>query len=224
MTSWARARGTGFAHAIRLDSYISTYILRAILIAATGFDINMLMQYFAILVFFLCLPLYLSSLHCLQSIAITGLGSSCSRGDQSDSESNATAQWQCYDLQSALAAAVKLSSKNGMKNLERSTSDCVSIAVPAGDHSITAPVHFGAASVYMFGSGESSEDVTISCNYTVDVDESRIFDLNYNYTDYNFYFNRSEVVSFEMVQFVGCPFPLRLDTVAAVTVSNSIFR
>jgi hypothetical protein len=58
----------------------------------------------------------------------------------------------------------------------------------------------------------------------VDVDESRIFDLEYNYTDYTFYFNRSEVVSFEMVQFVGCPFPLRLDTVAAVTVSNSTFR
>ena len=103
-----------------------------------------------------------------------------------------------------------------------STSDCVSIVVPAGDHLVTAPVHFGAASVHMFGSGERSEDVTISCNYTVDVDESRIFDLDYNYTDYTFYFNRSEVVSFEMVQFVGCPYPLRLDTVAAVMISNSI--
>ena len=184
----------------------------------------MLMQYFAIVVFLLCLPICFSSLHCLRSIAITGLGSSCSTGDSPDSESNTTAQWQCYDLQSALAAAVKLSSKNGMKNLERSTSDCVSIAVPAGDHLVTAPVHFGAASVYMFGSGESSEDVTISCNYTVDVDESRIFDLNYTYTDYTFYFNRSEVVSFEMVQFVGCPFPLRLDTVAAVRIHNSTFR
>ena len=103
-------------------------------------------------------------------------------------------------------------------NAERpNISDCTSIIVPAGDHLVTAPVHFGAASVYMFGSGESSEDVTISCNYTVDVDE-------YTYIDYTVYFNRSEVVSFEMVQFVGCPFPLRLDTVAAVTVSNSTFR
>ena len=107
---------------------------------------------------------------------------------------------------------------------QHNISDCVSIALPPGDHLVTAPVHFGAASVHMFGSGESSEDVTISCNYTVDVDESRIFDLNYSYTDYTFYFNRSEVVSFEMVQFVDCPFPLRLDTVAAVTVSNSTFR
>ena len=182
------------------------------------------MQYFAIVVFLLCLPICLSSRHCLQSIAITGIGSSCSRTDQSDTESNATALWQCYNLQSALAAAVKLSSKNGMKNLERSTSDCVSIALPPGDHLVTAPVHFGEASVHMFGSGESSEDVTISCNYTVDVDESRIFERNYSYTDYTFYFNRSEVVSFEMVQFVGCPFPLRLDTVAAVRIHNSTFR
>jgi hypothetical protein len=107
---------------------------------------------------------------------------------------------------------------------QQNISDCVSIAVPAGDHLVTAPIHFGAASVYILGSGENSKDVTISCNYTVDVDESRIFERNYTYTDYTFYFNRSEAVSFEMVQFVGCPFPLRLDTVAAVTVSNSTFR
>ena len=61
-------------------------------------------------------------------------------------------------------------------------------------------------------------------NYTVDVIESRIFDLDYNYTDYTFYFNGSEMVTLEMVQFVGCPYPLRLDTVAAVRVHNSTFR
>ena len=166
----------------------------------------------------------LQSPNCLQSITITGLGNSCSRGDQLDSESNATAQWQCYDLQSALIAAAELSGVESLEESKQNVSDCVSIAVPAGDHLVTAPVHFGAASVHMFGSGERSEDVTISCNYTVDVDESRIFDLDYNYTDYTFYFNRSEVVSFEMVQFVGCPFPLRLDTVAAVRIHNSTFR
>ena len=134
----------------------------------------------------------------------------CTRTHHSES----THQWQCDNLQSALMMVVDLTAQ------QQSISDCISIIVPAGDHLVTAPVHFGAASVHMFGSGESS----ISCNYTVDVDESRIFDLDYSYTDYTFYFNRSEVVSFEMVQFVGCPFPLRLDTVAAVTVSNSIFR
>jgi hypothetical protein len=168
----------------------------------------------------------LQSPDCFQSITITGLGNSCSRPDQSDTESNVTAQWQCYDLQSALAlvAAADLSGVEKLEESQRNISDCISIAIPEGDHLVTAPVHFGAASVYMFGSGESSEDVTISCDYTVDVDESRIFDLDYTYTDYTFYFNRSEVVSLEMVQFVGCPFPLRLDTVAAVGIRNSTFR
>ncbi len=166
----------------------------------------------------------LQSPNCSQSINITGLGTSCSRADQSDTESNITAQWQCCDLQSALAAAADLSGVEILEESQRNISDCVSIAVPAGEHVVTEPVHFGAANVYIFGSGESSEDVTISCNYTVDVDESRIFDLDYTYTDYTFYFNRSEAVSFEMVQFVGCPFPLRLDTVAAVRIRNSTFR
>ena len=179
------------------------------------------MQY--ILVLLLLSLVCLASLqppNCFQSIIITGLGNSCSR---THSESNGTVQWQCYDLQSALVAAVELSSNSGIENLVMER-NCVSIAVPAGDHLVTGPVHFGAASVYVFGSGERSEDVSISCNYTVDVDESRIFDLDYNYTDYTFYFNRSEVVSFEMVQFVGCPYPLRLDTVAAVRIHNSTFR
>ena len=151
---------------------------------------------------------------CSVVVTIGGSNRQCTRTRQSGSMD----QWQCDNLQSALMVVVDLTAE------QQSISDCTSIIVPPGDHLVTAPVHFGAASVYMFGSGESSEDVTISCNYTVDVDESRIFDLNYSYTDYTFYFNRSEVVSFEMVQFVGCPFPLRLDTVAAVRIHNSIFR
>ena len=186
------------------------------------------MQSFLVLILLslLCLA-SLQSPNCFQSITITGLGNSaCSRINQSDPESDATRQWQCSDLQSALVAAAELSVVENQleESQQQNSSNCVLIAVSAGDHLVTAPVHFGAASVYMFGSGESSEDVTISCNYTVDVDESRIFEPEYNYTDYTFYFNRSEVVSFEMVQFVGCPYPLRLDTVAAVRIHNSTFR
>ena len=187
------------------------------------------MQYFLVLVLLslVCLS-SLQSPTCFQSITITGFGNSCGRGNQSDTESNATVEWQCYDLQSALIAAVELSSDNGViENSELSqqnTSSCISIAVPPGDHLVTAPVHFNATNLYLLGTGERSDDVTISCNYTVDVNESRIFEVDYNYTDYTFYFNRSEVVSFEMVQFIGCPYPLRLDTVAAVTVSNLTFR
>ena len=160
-------------------------------------------------------PALFFSPECPILMTIGGGQDSCIRTYQSGS----TDQWQCDNLQSALMMVVELYAE------QQNISDCVSIAVSAGDHLITAPVHFGAVSVYVFGSGESSEDVTISCNYTqVDVDESRIFDPEYNYTDYTFYFNRSEVVSFEMVQFVGCPYPLRLDTVAAVRISNSSFR
>ena len=151
---------------------------------------------------------------CSVIVTIGGSNRQCARTHHSES----THQWQCDNLQSALMMVVDLTAQ------QQSMSDCTSIIVPAGDHLVTAPVHFGAASVHMFGSGESSEDVTISCNYTVDVDESRIFDLNYTYTDYTFYFNRSEVVSFEMVEFVGCPFPLRLDTVAAVRIHSTTFR
>ena len=198
----------------------------------------MKMQHFAAvttLLIFIQVPskLCLSSLQsptCFQSITITGFGNSCGRENLSDTESNATVQWQCYDLQSALVAAVELSSasNDAVNSSEFSqqtdTSNCVSIVVPPGDHLVTAPVYFGETNAYIFGTGEMSDDVTISCNYTVDVNESRIFDLDYNYTDYTFYFNRSEVVSFEMVQFIGCPYPLRLDTVTAVSVSNSTFR
>ena len=138
------------------------------------------MQYFLVLILLslVCLA-SLQSPNCFPSITITGLGNSCSR---TDSESNGTVQWQCYDLQSALVAAVELSGFENLAENQQNTSNCVSIAVPAGDHLVTGPVHFGAASVYVFGSGERSEDVSISCNYTVDVDESRIFDLDYTTT------------------------------------------
>ena len=154
-------------------------------------------------------------------------GNNLCRRSQLDSQSNATTvQWRCTDFQSALTAAVELSSLDCMEenSEQQNTSNCISIALPPGDHFVTAPVHFGAASVYIFGTGERSDDAAIFCNYTVDVIESRIFDLDYNYTDYTFYFNRSEMVTLEMVQFVGCPYPLRLDTVAAVRVHNSTFR
>ena len=130
-------------------------------------------------------------------------------------------EWRCSDLQSALEAA-----ENLFIDLpeQQNSPSCISIEVPPGDHLITTPIHFNATSVYIYGIGERANNVTIFCNYTVDVNESRIYDMDYDYTDYTFYFNRSEVVSFECVQFVGCPYPLRLDTVATVRVHNSIFR
>ena len=161
--------------------------------------------------------------NCIRSIIVIAGGTSCSRVNQLDSQVNHTVRWQCPDLQSALLAAVDLSSDLAVpENSEQQ--NCTSLAVPPGVHLISSPAQFFSSNLNMFGTGESSDDVTIFCNYTVDVDESRIFDLNYSYTDYTFYFNRSEMVSFEGVQFVSCPYPLRLDTIATVRVANSTFR
>ena len=145
----------------------------------------------------------------------------CQRTPRSD----VTNEWRCGDLQSALEAAEGLFVDTLFDLPEQqSTPSCISIEVPPGDHLITTPIHFNATNVYIYGTGEEANNVTISCNYTVDVNESRILDMDYNYTDYTFYFNRSEVVSFENVEFVACPYPLRLDTVGTVRVHNSIFR
>ena len=165
-----------------------------------------------------------SSANCLQSITVDiGTDYFCShRVNQSAHQSsNDAVEWLCPDLQSALVIAVNLSLGPAAENSEQQ--DCICIAVPPGDHSISAPVHFNDASVSVFGTGGQPDDVTILCNYTVDVNESRIFDLDYDYTDYTFYFNRSDIVLFENVQFVGCPYPLRIDTVATVKVCGCTF-
>ena len=168
----------------------------------------------------------MSSPSCRRTLSVTndGQNPACIRTQPS----NDTVQWLCPDLQSALVAAVGLSSSQDTiaDNVEQqnvSTINCVSVFLPPGDHFITAPVHFGAANVSIYGTGTQSSDVSVFCEYTVDVDESRIFDRSYNYTDYTFYFDRSEVVSLERLQFIGCPYPLRLDTVATVDVYKSAF-
>ena len=168
-----------------------------------------------------------SPANCFQSITVdTGDDQFCSRRvNQSTYQLlnfNDAIHWQYPDLQSALVAAVNLSLSPVGENSRQQDSVC--IEVPPGDHTLSAPIHFSNASVSLFGTGEEPDDVTIVCNYSVDVNESRIYDMDYDYTDYTFYFNRSEVVSFEGVQFVDCPYPLRLDTVATVRVCNSIFR
>ena len=116
---------------------------------------------------------------------------------------------------------------NNSEDLENaSVSNCVSIAIPVGVHFITEPIHFRSTNVHLFATegSDSNDTATIFCNYTVDVDESRIFDPDYNYTDYTLYFNRSEAVSFEKLKFIGCPYPIRLDTVTDIGVYSSTFQ
>ena len=126
-------------------------------------------------------------------------------------------EWRCPELQSALETVASLGNDSAELN-------CVSISVPPGDHYVTQSVYFAATNLHFVGGGKSLDDTTIFCNYTAGVNESRIFDLSYNYTDYTFYFDRSQAVSFDKVQFVGCPYPIRVDTVADVKIHNSTFR
>ena len=164
--------------------------------------------------------------NCSLSITIVSGSISCSRLTQSN---DTVQQLQCSDLQSALVAAAQLGSDYFTPDSSEglNTSSCVSIAVPVGVHFITEPVHFNDANLFLFadvGGGETEDVATIHCNYTEDVDESRIFDLDYSYIDYTFYFNRSEAMSFQKLKFIGCPYPIRLDTIAAIEVYNSTFQ
>ena len=127
--------------------------------------------------------------------------------------------WRCATLQEALNKSVDL-------GVATSPDDpyCVHVVVPAGHHVITAPVNFGNASVEIRGPVEAVRPPTIYCNYTVNVDNERIFDLNYSYVDFTLNFVGSQYVSFRGVEFAGCPYPLRLEGVRTVAVYNSIFQ
>ena len=124
--------------------------------------------------------------------------------------------WRCPTLQGALHKAVNLS-----MTLSEEDESSVRVAIPAGRHMITAPLDFGSASVALVGSEEAT---TVFCNYTVMVDPKRIFDSSYFYIDYTLNFVESGSVSFDSVEFVGCPYPLRLERVKTVAVHNSTFQ
>ena len=132
-----------------------------------------------------------------------------SRGEIQDARScaaNATLV-QREDLQTALWLARDLALSGDRRN-------CVGVVIPAGHHVITSPVDFGNASVAFTGSAEAT---TVYCNYTVLVDNRRIF--NYTLT-----FGGSGLVSFDSIEFVGCPYPLRLERIRTVAVHNSTFK
>ena len=129
-------------------------------------------------------------------------------------DGNNTVVMRLGDLQSALMMIARLDEVRG----------CVRVGLAAGRHVITAPVDFGNASVEFVGAEGSSGPPTIYCNYTVDVDPDRIFDPGYFYVDYTMSFSGSEYVSFDGVEFVGCPYPLRLERVRTVAIHNNTFQ
>ncbi len=113
------------------------------------------------------------------------------------------------------------------------------LLIPDGEaHYITTPLFLGGISVHFVGISETKDIISnraglngsilqlpsIICDYAVDVDLNRIFDLDYKYEDYVLYFNRSKAVSFRNIELANCPYPIRLNTVGQVNIHNSLFR
>ena len=110
------------------------------------------------------------------------------------------------------------------------------LLIPDGEaHYITTPLFLGGISVHFVGisetegnraglNGSTLQLPSIICDYAIDVDLNRIFDLDYKYEDYVLYFNRSKAVSFRNIELVNCPYPIRLNTVDQVDIHNSLFR
>ena len=134
---------------------------------------------------------------------------------QTDSE---TVLWTCCSLQAGLDIIKTV-------NCSRNTSTtAVTVLVPSGEHVIESPTHLGSASVELVGvESTAGSPVSIQCTYNIDVDQEQIFNLSYVYTDYTLYFNRSKSVSISNINMRGCQFPLRLDTIGRVEISNSSF-
>ena len=136
---------------------------------------------------------------------------------EAEAEEGCQRKWNCTDLQTALITITSLDLNS------TSPVNCVTISISPGLHLITAPVHLGSANVQLVGLGQGSDMTTVQCNYTVDVDETRIFDPEYSYVDYTVYLNRSEFFEMDSLVVVGCAYPFRLDTVQIVSVRTSIF-
>lgn len=147
---------------------------------------------------------------CLYSVSVIEAGEDLH--SDSGSCSRVLPALRCLDLQAALLAVAKLEIEDA----------CVTVNIPPGQHLITVPVHFGSTSVQLISA--SSSPPTLQCNYTFDVDQTRIFDPEYVYVDYTMYFNRSEHFLMENLELLGCPYPLRLDTVNTVAIKNSNFQ
>ena len=129
-------------------------------------------------------------------------------------------EWTCRSLQDGLRFVQQI-----QQQIEGVSSNTFSLRVSSGgDHVIESPVHLGSASVELVGVGSTAEPpVSIQCTYSIDVDQEQIFNLSYVYTDYTLYFNRSKSVSISNINMRGCQFPLRLDTIGRVEISNSSF-
>ena len=88
--------------------------------------------------------------------------------------------------------------------------NCTSVELPSGAHTITSQTLFTAelTGLQFVGVGKN---VSVSCNYSVA-------------TNYTWYFEQLESMVLQNIHFEGCPRPLRLDTIADVEIRNCSFR
>ena len=117
----------------------------------------------------------------------------------------------CVDLDSAISYTTSLelntSSSSQISTLR------VSIHLHSGTHYITKQSHFGDASVSFLGVG-SGVDIVCDYNETVGGESS----LNHTW-----YFNQSDTVRVDNLQFRDCIFPFRMFAVGEVEITNSSF-
>ena len=129
-----------------------------------------------------------------------------------DTECNADGT--CGSLQAAVNSTLLMSANTTSRS-------CISIIIPNGRHFITEPAFFRSdLDVHFLGSGD---DITLLCSYSTPpllVPFSSPSDPR----DFTWYFNQSGSVSFENLNFEGCPYPIRLDTVATLRISDCSFR
>ncbi len=167
---------------------------------------------------------------CRTTISITRAVTTCNQTD------NSQGIVMCGELQSALNFILdpEFASNSSNNSLE----DCVLLMVPAGQvHYITAPLFLDDINLHFVGvsdtedlsnraglNGSKLQLPSIKCDYFVDVDINRIFELDYDYFDYVLYFYRSSSVSFQNIEMSDCPYPIRVNTVEQITIHNSLFR
>ena len=131
-------------------------------------------------------------------------------------ETECTADGSCGSLQLAVDSALLISANAASQS-------CISFTIPNGRHFIMAPAFFHSnLSVHFLGSGN---DVTLLCSYSASPSQTLVpFSSSSDPKHYTWYFNQSESVSFENLNFEGCPYPIRLDTVATLSIRDCSFR
>lgn len=109
----------------------------------------------------------------------------------------------CGSLPRALEAIAE-------SNLDSRT-DCIELSLPRGQYFITDQLYFNTHALHLVGEGVRL--TSLVCDYQAN-----------SSLDYTWYFNWTQSVVLERISILDCPWPLRLDTVFSLEISNCSFR